>query len=231
MSSTSRKRKAPENTRPFEISRADLKPSAEALSATAFPLRGELVMLAPDVALIFKVETREIVQNIKSNPDIFPERYAFELTRDEVDRLRSAGLIPKPGRGGSRALPWAVTRKGTLRLATIMKSPRAIEATDIFIDIFDEIVRQVQAGQSQLTLTNPSLLIETQADRTLIERLRGQLSDAVDSLLTTVIEPKGKVTVADELREVSAEAVTHVKAWLKGKSVANDKIEAEVSVP
>jgi hypothetical protein len=211
----------------FDISATDLKPSAEAISATAFTLRDEAVMLAPDVALIFEVETREVVQNIKSNPDIFPERYAFELTPEEVEGLRSAGLIPKPGRGGSRALPWAVTRKGTLRLATIMKSRRAIEATDIFIDIFDEILRQVQAGQGQVTIANPSQLIETDADRTLFEKLRRQLSEAVGRLLDTVVEPKSKVTVADELREVSAEAVNHLKAWLKGKSVANDRIEAE----
>jgi len=222
-----KKTEPPKVPGPVDISATDLKASSEALSATAFTLRGEAVMLAPEVALIFEVATREVVQNIKSNPDIFPERYAFELTSVEVEGLRSAGLIPKPGRGGSRALPWAVTRKGTLRLATIMKSKRAIEATDIFIDIFDEILRQMQAGQGQLTIANPSRLIETDADRTLIEKLKGQLSEAVGGLLDTVVEPKGKVTVADELREVSAEAVNHLKAWLKGKSVANDKIEAE----
>lgn len=219
----------PEPTTPakFDISTTDLKPAAFAQSSSAFTLRGELVMLAPDVALIFQVETREIVQNIKNNPDIFPERYAFELTPDEVDDLRSAGLIPKPGRGGSRALPWAVTRKGALRLATIMKTPRAIEATDIFIDVFDEVLRQVQAGRDQLTIANPARLIATEADRTLIDKLRQQLSDAVGGLLNTVVDTRANTTVADELREVSAEAVSHIKAWLKGKSVANDRIEAE----
>lgn len=211
----------------FEISATDLKPAALVEAANAFMLRGEMVMLAPDVALIFQVATREIVQNIKQNPDIFPERYAFELTLAEVDDLRSAGLIPKPGRGGSRALPWAVTRKGALRLATIMKTRRAIEATDIFIDVFDEVLRQVQAGQGQLTITNPSRLIETAADRSLIDKLRQQLSDAVGGLLNTVVDTQANTTVADELREVSAEAVSHIKAWLKGKSVANDRIEAE----
>lgn len=213
--------------RQFEISGTDLKPRAETLAATAFPLRGEWVMLASEVALIFEVGTREIVQNIKNNPDIFPDRYAFELARGEVESLRSAGLIPKPGRGGSRALPWAVTRKGTLRLATIMKSPRAIEATDIFIDIFDEVLRQVQAGRGQVTIETPSTLIETDADRELIHTVRTQLSDAVTRLLDTVVEPGGEVTVADELREVSGGAISHVKAWLNGKSVSNEKIEAE----
>ena len=211
----------------FDISATDLKPQAFAQSANAFTLRGQPVMLAPDVALIFQVETREIVQNIKTNPDIFPERYAFELTAAEVTTLRSAGVISKPGRGGSRALPWAVTRKGTFRLATLMKTPRAIQATDIFIDVFDEVLRQVQAGQGQLTISNPSRLIETDADRTMIATLRQQLSDAVGGLLNTVVDARAKTTVADELRAVSADAVNHLKAWLQSNSVANEKIRAE----
>lgn len=227
MASGSRKGTPVRTAGPSEISDADLKPSAEAQSANAFTLRGEAVMLAPDVALVFGVETREIVQNIKKNPDIFPERYAFELTPAEVEDLRSAGLIPKPGRGGSRALPWAVTRKGSLRLATIMKTPRAIKATDIFIDVFDEVLRQVQAGQGQLTIANPSRLTGTEGDHAMIGRLRQQLSDAVGRLLDTVVEPTSKTTVADELRAVSGGAVNHLKAWLKGRSLANDKIEAE----
>lgn len=196
-------------------------------SANVFTLRGEPVMLAPDVALIFGVETREIVQNIKTNPDIFPERYAFELTPEEVASLRSAGVISKPGRGGSRALPWAITRKGAMRLATLMKTPRAIQATDIFIDVFDEVLRQVQAGQGQVTLANPSRLVETEHDRTMIAGLRQQLSDAITGLLNTVVDAKAKTTVADELRAVSAEAVGHLKAWLQSNSVANEKIRAE----
>lgn len=212
-------------TRKFEISAAD--PDSLALSANAFALRGEPVMLAPDVALIFQVQTREIVQNIKSNPEIFPERYAFELTADEVASLRSAGLISKPGRGGSRALPWAITRKGALRLATIMKTTRAIAATDIFIDVFDEILRQVQAGNRQLTIANPSRLTDADEDRKMVGNLRKQLAEAVDRLLNTVIDVKSKATVADEMLQISAEATKHVKAWLRGRSVNNEKIEAE----
>jgi hypothetical protein len=217
----------PNLSTPFDITPSDLKPSVLAQSANAFTLRGEPVMLAPDVALIFQVETREIIQNITRNSDIFPDRYAFELTPQEVAGLRSAGVISKPGRGGSRALPWAITRKGTLRLATLMKTPRAIQATDIFIDVFDEVLRQLQAGRGELTITNPSRLVETEADRSMIANLRQQLSDAVSGLLNTVVDAKAKTTLADELRNVSAEAVGHLKAWLQTNSVANEKIRAE----
>jgi len=79
---------------------------------SVFELRGYHVMLAAKVAEVFEVETRQIVQNIKKNnkkdPPLFPERYAFEITKQE--HLKSLGVIPKPGRGGSRALPWVITR-------------------------------------------------------------------------------------------------------------------------
>ncbi len=151
-------------SRSLEISAADLKraavdaTAASAAGAGAFHLRGHAVMLAADVALVFGVETRAVVQNVKANPDLFPERYAFELDPGEVDLLRSAGLIPKPGRGGSRARPWVLTRKGALRLATLMKSERAVRATDVLIDVFDEVLEQVRAGASQVTIAEPARL-------------------------------------------------------------------------
>jgi len=211
----------------FDITASDLKPSALAQSANAFTLRGEAVMLAPEVALIFQVETREIIQNITRNPDIFPDRYAFELTPEEVESLRSAGVISKPGRGGSRALPWAITRKGTLRLATLMKTPRAIQATDIFIDVFDDVLRQVQAGQAEIIISDPAKLVESDADRSMVADLRRHLSDAVSGLLNAVVDSKANTTVADELQSVSKGAVRHLQAWLQGKSIANEKVAAE----
>lgn len=217
----------------FEISDADPNTAGGrdtrlAVAGTgAFALRGEAVMLAADVALIFGVATREIVQNIKSNPDMFPERYAFELTLAETEALRSAGLISKPGRGGSRALPWVVTRKGAIRLATIMKSPRAIEAADTFVDVFDEVVGQIQMGAGQLTIANPSRVAATEHDVHILATIRERLAAAMNSLFETVVDTARNTTVGDELQGLSAEGLGYIKAWLRRQSTANEKIEAE----
>jgi len=217
----------------FEISGTDLKPADSNLlpvtgaGASAFTLRDQPVMLAADVALIFGVATREIVQNIKANPDIFPEKYAFELIDAEVEELRSAGLISKPGRGGSRAKPWVVTRKGAIRLATIMKSPQAIRAADIFIDIFDDMVGQLQAGAQQVAIPSPSQLVSTEQDLQLVNTARERLAGAITALFNTVIDVNRNTTVGEELQEVSSEALNHIKAWLRGKALTNDKLEAE----
>ena len=50
-------------------------------------LRGEMVILAPEVAKLYGVETREINQAIKNNPDKFPEGFFFELSKKKRKRL------------------------------------------------------------------------------------------------------------------------------------------------
>ena len=197
---------------------------------TVFELRGHPVMLASSVAVIFGVETREIVQNIKNNnkgvTPMFPERYAFEATGEELDALRSAGLISKSGRGGSRALPWLVTRKGAIRLAMIMKSQKTIEAADILVDVFDEVLVQLKSGQRRITVANPALQRATRPDAT-FETLRKRFLGALEEMLNTEIDEGRGTTVKDELHETAAEAIGYVREWLRGKKVSNEKVEAE----
>jgi hypothetical protein len=189
-------------------------------------LRGELVMLASDVAKAFDVETRQIVQNIKNNSLKLPSHYAFELTEEEQEALRSLRVIPKAGRGGSRALPWALTQKGVVRLATIMESPRALEATDLVIDVFTEVMTQIAQGKHEITIPNPSRLVPP-GDPGALDRLRKQIARAIDNLLETTIDSKTGTTVRDELADLGSTAVNHFKEMMRAKKISNEKIEAE----
>lgn len=196
-----------------------------------FEVRGYLVMLASVVAEAFEVETRLIVQNIKNNnkndPPLFPERYAFQLKRSEVEVLRSLGMISIPGRGGSRELPWVVTRKGAIRLATIMKSVKAIEAADTFVDVFDEVLVQLYTNPGRIEISNPSRIAPTDDDITEVKKLRNKIVRSVNDLLNTVVDPETNVTVQDELQGVAKEAIGYVKEVLRSRKVDNEKIEAE----
>lgn len=192
-----------------------------------FELRGMHVMLASDVAEVFGVETREIVQNITRNSAKFSERYAVEITEEEQKNLRSLGVIPKAGRGGSRALPWVISQKGTMRLATIMDAPKAIEATDTFIDVFTEVLTQVYQGKHEIEVSNPSRIAPDEDTTKQAQSVRKQIAKAVTNLLNTVVDTKSKTTVKDELGEVAIGVTTHLKEWLNAKKVGNEKIEAE----
>ena len=81
-------------------------------------ISGRQVILDSDVAALYGVETREINQAVKNNPDKFPEGYILKLDNQEVTDLRSKILIPSWG--GSRTAPTAFTESRLLTLATIL---------------------------------------------------------------------------------------------------------------
>ena len=209
----------------------DLQPVDNEGEPRVLELRGHLVMLAASVAEVFNVTTREIVQNIKRNNEgsrlLFPERYAFQVNKQELVKLRSLGVISKPGRGGTRALPWVVTRKGAIRLATIMKVPTAMDAADVFVDVFDEVLAQVLRGQKMIQVSNPSSIAPDEEQLQQSRKLRTKIAKAIDDLLNTVVNTEQNTTVKDELGNVAQEAISHIKEWLRSKKVGNEKIEAE----
>lgn len=77
-------------------------------------IRGERVVLDADLAAMFEVETRVFNQAFKRNQDRFPDAWAFELTQEELDNLKSQSVISSGTWGGRRTLPWAFhrTRRG-----------------------------------------------------------------------------------------------------------------------
>ncbi len=111
-------------------------------------VRGCQVILDSDVAALYGVETREVNQAVRNNPEKFPNGYVFGLDKQEFIDLRSkiliANLSPK-----SRVLPKAFTEKGLYMLATILKSPQATQATIAIIETFSS-VRQIKRELREL---------------------------------------------------------------------------------
>ena len=112
-------------------------------------LRNTDVILDKDIALIYGVETKRINEATKNNPEKFPDGYSFELTKEEVDSLRSKISTIEAKRGQhSKYLPHAFTEKGLYMLATILKSKQATAATIGIIESFAklrEISRNITA--------------------------------------------------------------------------------------
>ncbi len=104
-------------------------------------VKGQRVILDCDVALLYKVETKRVNEAVKNNPEKFPSGYVFELTSDEVERLRSKiSTLNMRGRGQhTKYLPKAFTEKGLYMLATILKSPVATCTTISIIETFAKI--------------------------------------------------------------------------------------------
>jgi len=58
-------------------------------------IRDEKVILDTDLALLYGVETRALIQAVKRNSKRFPLDFMFQLTRKEFDGLRSQFVISK----------------------------------------------------------------------------------------------------------------------------------------
>jgi len=106
----------------------------EEVEKRVLTIQGQQVLLDRDVAVLYKVETREINQAVKNNSDKFPEGYIIPLSTDEWNNLKSNFLISSWG--GSRKIPSAFTEKGLYMLATILKSPTATQTTLAIVETF-----------------------------------------------------------------------------------------------
>jgi len=109
----------------------------ENLQDRIIDIRDQKVLLDVDVAEIYGVETKRINEAVKNNPDKFPTGYIIELDKTEWDGLKSK--FSTSIKGGKVKLPTAFSEKGLYMLATILKSPQAVQATLAIIETFSKI--------------------------------------------------------------------------------------------
>ena len=90
-------------------------------------IRKQKVLLDADLALLYGVETRALVQAVKRNITRFPSDFMFQLDRAERRRiLRSQSVISR-SHGGRRTPPYAFTEQGVAMLSSVLKSDRAAQ--------------------------------------------------------------------------------------------------------
>ena len=85
-------------------------------------------MLDTDLAELYGVETRVLIQAIKRNAVRFPVDFMFQLSAEEFANLRSQFVISSSGTGygGRRYAPYAFTEQGVAMLSTVLNSERAV---------------------------------------------------------------------------------------------------------
>jgi hypothetical protein len=112
-------------------------------------VRGQKVLLDFDLAKLYGVETRVLIQAVTRNLSRFPIDFAFKLEQSEWESLRSQFVISKIGRGGRRWLPYAFTEQGVAMLASVLRSPQAIAVNIEIVRIFVRL-RQFTASEQYL---------------------------------------------------------------------------------
>lgn len=117
-----------------------------------YTVRNQPVILDSDLAKAYSVETKVFNQAFKRNRKRFPEEFAFHLTQDEWDALRSQIVTLKVGGRGQhrKYLPWVFTEHGALMSATILNSDRAVAMSVYVIRAFVKMREQLMANTAIL---------------------------------------------------------------------------------
>ncbi len=102
-----------------------------------YEVRGRQVMLDSDLASLYECKngTKTINLAVKRHINRFPERFMFQLTKDEYDYLRFQTETTKDN-NMSRTLPYVFTEQGVAMLATILRTPVAEEVSIRIMDAF-----------------------------------------------------------------------------------------------
>src|SRR5947209_4738781 len=111
-------------------------------------IRGQRVLLDTDLAALYGVPTKVLNQAVKRNRERFPPDFMFRLTRREkgkvvtdCDHLARLKF--------SSALPQAFTEHGAIMMASLLNSPKAIEASLQIVRIFVRL-REILASHAEL---------------------------------------------------------------------------------
>ncbi len=111
----------------------------EVIERIIYMIRGHKVMLDSDLAQLYEVETRTLIQAVKRNIQRFPQDFMFQLNYQEVAALRSQSVTSKIGRGGRRYIPYVFTEQGVAMLSSVLKSERAIQVNIAIMRSFVKI--------------------------------------------------------------------------------------------
>jgi hypothetical protein len=139
---------------------------AERIQSRIIVLRGHRVLLDADLAAIYEVPTKRLVEQMKRNPDRFPEDFVFQLSWDEYVGMRAmnsaTSSTPSNSVGGSQKatrslksrkpsnLPYAFTEHGAIQVASILKSSVATQMSIAVVRAFVGL-RQLMVNHKALS--------------------------------------------------------------------------------
>jgi hypothetical protein len=110
-------------------------------------IRGKKVMIDFDLAEMYGVETKKLIQATKRNIQRFPDDFMFQLTDNEHRALRSQIVTSKKGKGGRRYLPYAFTEPGVAMLSSILNSSKAVKVNIEIIRTFIRLREYIQSNK------------------------------------------------------------------------------------
>ena len=154
--------------------------------------RGQKVMLDFDLAMLYGVQTKALNQAVKRNIKRFPDDFMFQMTKEELDSLRSQIATANPvghhniekwrsqfvtsnfTRMGLRRPPYAFTRNGIGMLSSVLRSETAVEVN----------IRIMRAFTAIPDIVNNNVLMMQRILN--IEQHQTETDEKVNQIITTI---------------------------------------------
>jgi phage regulator Rha-like protein len=130
----------------------------EVIEQKIYLIRGQRVMLSADLADLYGITVKVLIQAVKRNADRFPEDFMFQLTHNEFKSLRSQFVTLKSldrdsslsdSRRGkhSKYLPYAFTEQGVAMLSSVLRSKKAIQVNIAIMRAFVKLRQIIYANK------------------------------------------------------------------------------------
>ena len=186
-----------------------------------YEIRGKQLMLDSDLAKLYECKngTKDLNKAVKRNPQKFPERICFQLSRGEyfeILRFQNGTLELEQGKY-SKYLPFVFTEQGVCMLATVLKSEIASKVSLAIIDAFVLMRKYISNNLIEQKYINNQVLKNTEDIKILQESFQqfeekkitneiyfnGQIYDAYSKLLDIMKEAKKELIIIDNYADKS----------------------------
>ena len=172
-----------------------------------YEIRGTEVMLDSDLARLYECVngTKTINQAVKRHINKFPERYMFQLTKEEYLSLKSQmGTSKVSSVGGVRKLPYVFTEQGVAMLATILHTKVADVISMKIIDAFIYMRKYLSRENSNnILISHEERILKLEESFNKFSNKQksiiyeGKIYDAYSILLDIFNEEKDEIIIID----------------------------------
>jgi hypothetical protein len=142
--------------------------------------QSQILARAADLATLYGVTTKALLQAVKRNQERFPDDFMLQLMTGEWEVLRSQSVTSSSTHGGRRYLPYAFTEQGVAMLSSVLRSDRAIAVN---IQIMRAFVRM-----RELLASNKELARKLRELEARIETKLASHDESIAAILSAIRE-------------------------------------------
>ena len=166
------------------------------------------VIVDRDLAKIYDVETKQLMQQVRRNIERFPQRYMFQMTDEEFRDWKSHFVTSNSDRMGLRRPPYCFTEQGAYMVSSIIKNERAVQTSINIMDAFVAMKKYISKDliENDTVLVNHEkriLKLEESLDKLSEKRslnsiiYEGQIYDAYSVLIDILNEANNSIIIID----------------------------------